>query len=307
VVAIAAGALFLWPSLQARAEVGFTSPSEFPVIQAALGNRAALAADLHGRGGGSARLGENDTYLAEALGITVEELTTARTAAAEKALDQAVADGWLTQKQADALKARGVDGRGSFGHFKLWEASEYSIDFDALLADELGISVDELEAAKDAAIQAQLQAAVSDGSLTQAQADLLLAQHALHGYVEKGALQAEALGMSLDEYQAARQDGKTTADLLTEKGLTSEQFRTNLETAYQAVLDKAVAEGVITQAQADLLSQQGVPGRGLDGAHPGRGMDGLDGRMPGGRHGHGDFAPHSPETAPTQTSPTSNS
>src|SRR5687767_12844048 len=45
----------------------------------------------------------DDTYLADALGITVAELETAREEARTAAIEQAVEDGLLTREQADEL------------------------------------------------------------------------------------------------------------------------------------------------------------------------------------------------------------
>ena len=71
--------------------------------------------------------------------------------------------------------------------------------------------------------------------------------------------------------------------LLDEQGLTSEEFQQALQAAYEAALQKAVADGVITQEQADqLLSQQ-------DGCFRMPGLPGMDGRKHGGPEGFGGF------------------
>jgi len=122
----------------------------------------------------------HDTYLAQALGITTEALQTARTAAHEAAIQQAVKDGLITQAQADAMlnktgAQRGVriDLRGT------------AIDNEALLAQALNITVEKLQAAKETA--AALAQAVTDGRITQAQADQITAERALAKYIaDKG-------------------------------------------------------------------------------------------------------------------------
>lgn len=102
-----------------------------------------------GRGGmkfgfGHGELGsEYQSYLAEALGITVEELQAAQVKAQDAMIDQAVADGNLTQEQADLMKAR-----------------------QAFMQYYTGQSQQALEDALSAAVEA--------GALTQEQADLLL-------------------------------------------------------------------------------------------------------------------------------------
>jgi hypothetical protein len=190
--------------------------------------------------------GASDTYLAEALGITAAELQTAQQAANEAAIDQALADGLITQAQADALKARGASfGRGFHGFFGLGDSA---IDMNALLADALGITTDELAAARVEAQGLALAAAVEAGDITQEQADQMQAEQALKTYLD-------------------------------EQG-----FQTQVQTLYENLVQQAVQAGVLTQAQADaILSEQGAFGgmRGFDGMHGFEGMRGRGGRMHG--------------------------
>ena len=132
-----------------------------------------------------------------------------------------------------------------------------NIDRQALLADALGITVDELEAANEKADLAGVQQAFDDGWLGQNQADLMTAQIKLRNFVDHDALLADALGMTAEEAAAARADGKSMRTLLAEKGLDPADVATAMQTAVQAQLDKAVTDGIITQAQADLLKNQG--------------------------------------------------
>lgn len=197
---------------------------------------AAPAAHRGGPMGG----GFDDTYLAEALGITAAELQTAQQTANEAAIDQALAQGLITQAQADALKERSdMFGRGGHGFFGLGDSA---IDMNALLAEALGISTDELAAARVEAQDLALAAAVEAGNITQEQADQMKAQQALKSYLE-------------------------------EQG-----FDDQVQTLYERLVQQAVQAGVITQEQADaILGNSGRFGgmRDFDGFH-GRGM-----RMPG--------------------------
>jgi len=153
------------------------------------------------------------------------------------------------------------------------------IDYEALLAEALGISVEELQAAQQQAYSAALDQAVENGDLTSEEADLMRAQQALKDYIDPEALQAEALGMTVEELQAAREEGKSMADLLEEQGLTAAEVRTALQAAYEDAIQQAVSDGVITQEQADLILSNGFGMRGLPGLEPfGRG---------GGHGGHG--------------------
>lgn len=129
----------------------------------------------HGRGAD----GAGAEALAGALGISVDELTTAFQTAREAALAQAVEDGLITQAQADALLAReGVHPMG--GRWGGW-LSQNGVDFEAHLADALVIPVEELQEAYDEAYLARIEQAVEDGSLTREQADFLIGRHALSG------------------------------------------------------------------------------------------------------------------------------
>jgi len=191
--------------------------------------------DRDGRGGPG---GVTDENLAAALGITTDQLQAAEKTADAEALKEAVSKGIITQDQADQMSAKGFPGR----HF----GGPDGIDYDALLAKALNVSTDQLKAARQEAFKTTIANAVKDGSMTQAQADEMLARNALANDVN---------------------------------------FQASMKTAYEAALKQAVSDGTITQAQADALSQQSQqwgggpgfgPGFGPDGHHGGgRGMPGM--------------------------------
>jgi hypothetical protein len=149
--------------------------------------------------------------------------------------------------------------------------SQNGIDYEALLAEALGITPEKLQEAKTQAFNASIDQAVTDGKLTQEQADLMKGRQAL---------------------------------------FSSESFRTAMQTAYEAAIKAAVSSGVITQAQADLiLEQAGNRFDGMRGLGPGFGDFGGPGgfgpdfgsRGPG-RHGgwgNGFTQPPAPQTAPS--------
>ena len=114
--------------------------------------------------------------LADALGISLETLQAAEKTATSEALQQAVADGLITQAQADQFSQNSANGFPMRG---LPFLKNSSIDYDALLAKALGISTDELKAGYQKAFQASLDQAVAAGTLTQAQADLLKGHYLL--------------------------------------------------------------------------------------------------------------------------------
>jgi hypothetical protein len=174
----------------------------------------------------------SDSYLADALGITAEELTAAQQKAWELGIQKALDEGLITQAQADALKN---NQRGGFAMLGRWSLSKGDIDSEALLAEALGITVEKLQEAKQTASDARLAQAVEDGRITQEQADMMKAREALQKYFE-------------------------------EKGF------------YKSAVDQAAKDGVITQEQADAILSQS--GRGMFGF-------GLGGCGRGGMRGHG--------------------
>lgn len=92
------------------------------------------------------------------------------------------------------------------------------------------------------------------------------------------AAMAEALGMTAEELNAELAAGKTMWQVAEAKGLSLEDFQTLMLDARKAALEKLVADGVITQAQADwmLSRMQGMWGRG--GGQGGCPMHGGGGR-----------------------------
>lgn len=100
---------------------------------------------------------------------------------------------------------------------------------------------------------------VDDGTITQAQADAV--ETALeearpaggHRGIRHHGLDAaaDALAMSEDDVRDALADGKTLADLAGEKGITVEALVDALVAEHRARLDEEVAEGDLTQEEAD--------------------------------------------------------
>lgn len=186
--------------------------------------------------------GASEQELASALGIDITKLQEAQKTANAEALKQAVSDGLITQKQADQFSSGNM--RDGFPGGMGWLAKN-GIDFNALLAKALGITTDQLQAARQKAEDAKIDSAVANGSMTQEQADLFKGRQAL------------------------------SADT---------KFQASMQSAYEAGIQQAVKDGVITQAQADLILKQGnifSERGGLDGpgfGHPGKGNGGGPGR-----------------------------
>jgi polyhydroxyalkanoate synthesis regulator phasin len=210
----------------------------------------------------------------------------------DAAIDKAVEAELITQEQADEMKVWGGFGRhGGFGVFDRTPKSvtDGDIDENALLADALGITIDKLQAARETANQSAIDQAIAEGLITQEQADVMLARKNVKSYLDRDTLLAKALGMSVEDLQAAYDNGETLSTLMSANGLDATTMREKLQTAYTEVLAQAVKDGVITQEQADEMSQDG---RGFGMMPGGMGMP-FEGRS--GDHGRGD---HRGESVP---------
>ncbi len=145
--------------------------------------------------------------VASILGITVEEYDAAVEQAQEQVVDEALAEGWLTEDQAEMFKWRmdqapgfGMRGMGKgFGGFdrglfgrgnNLLSTAADKLDMSltdlltelqdgksiADIADEKGVSTQDIVDAYITELKEDLEAAVEDGNMTQKQADWMLEQ-----------------------------------------------------------------------------------------------------------------------------------
>ena len=150
------------------------------------------------------------------------------------------------------------------------------------LAEELGVDWAEVQTTLQAARAEVLAQAVADGNITQEQADNMLNREGWRSglgdghyfplgnsgeggrWVEMKATIAEALGITEADLEAARAEGKTPQELAEELGVDWAEVQTTLQAARAEVLAQAVADGNITQEQADnMLNRQGSrPGAG---------------------------------------------
>lgn len=191
------------------------------------------------------------------------------------------------------------DGAWGFRGMKIWgEMGRHAGggEWQTYLAEALGITVDQLDDAQQRAFEAAMADAVTAGDITQEQADRMLAAHALKAYIDRQAVLATALGMTPEELDAAFAEGQTIRDLMDEKGLDAETLMTNAQAAYEAAVQQAVADGVITQAQADeIMAGETFHffGHGERGGH-----------HHGGRGGHGFGFPRMPDSTTPDTNDT---
>jgi uncharacterized protein YidB (DUF937 family) len=99
----------------------------------------------------------------------------------------------------------------------------------------------------------------------------------LHDYMI--AAYAEKLNISVADLEARVDQGETMSQIALSTGLTVDQFRTLMVEARTQAIEQAVADGTLTQAQADWMSQRGAGqmaggqmgnGRGMSGAGQGQ-------------------------------------
>ena len=158
--------------------------------------------------------GDIDTEaLAEALGISLEELVEARSVAFENLIDKAVELDFITQEDADEIKSEEQVNRRVLHKYlslaEIAELKEYQFYLDAL-----NITEEEFEAAIETVQQEKLETAVAKGILTQEQAD------------------------AITGWQALKEDTK---------------FNDSIKEAYTSAIEEALEDGTISQAQADAL------------------------------------------------------
>jgi len=83
---------------------------------------------------------------------------------------------------------------------------------------------------------------------------------------------AEILGLTVEELQAARDAGQRLDQIVETQGLTMEEFQAAMQAAKIAQINQAVADGELTQEQADAMIERiengDGPGRGGRGNGP---------------------------------------
>jgi len=192
--------------------------------------------------------------------------------AAELGVDAEDLQAALTEAREAAFAAAQEDGAFGFrGHRGFAGGEEFQTYLADALAD-IGVTVEELQAAQEAARDQLLEEMVAAGTIDAEQADMIKARKALKEYIDREAILEEVLGLSLEELQEAREAGTPMSELLGDR--TFQEFGAEMQAAHEAAVEQAVADGVITADQAEQL--QNGPRSGFAG--PG----GFGGR--GGRH-----------------------
>jgi hypothetical protein len=156
---------------------------------------------------------------------------------------------------------------------------DFAAKFKEALAGILGISVEKYDSAVEQAQKQVLDQAVAEGWLTQEQADLYQWRMnqaprkgmwgmgkgfggmgpGMHGFGMGDSLvsiAADKLGMKLTDLLTELQNGKSIADVAKEKGVDTQVIVDAYVAQAKETLDKAVADGNITQKQADYQLEQ---------------------------------------------------
>jgi hypothetical protein len=154
---------------------------------------------------------------------------------------------------------------------------DFAERFKEALAEALGISVETYDAAVDQAQAQVMDEALAEGWLTDEQAQLLRWRmeqapgiemrgmgHDLgrfgRGMMGAGdrmlSIAADALDLSLTDLLTALQDGNSIADVAAEQGVDTQVIVDAYVTELQEDLDEAIAEGRVTQNQADYALEQ---------------------------------------------------
>lgn len=192
--------------------------------------------------------------LAEALGMSIDELTEAKAIAVANTIDQALELGLITQEEVDERISEETSNR--WGLLKLLSKDERDqLDYDAFLFEALGITEEEYKAAIETIWQTKLEGAVAEGTLTQEEADAIAGQRAL---------------------------------------MDNAKFKQSIKDAYEAAIAQALEDGTITQAQADALFAK-LENANFSIFHSK--VEHGEGHHPGGRHSkpHDDLAPEGGE------------
>ncbi len=189
------------------------------------------AENAFGRRGHRARGGHHMEVIAEQLGMTREEIRTELQASLEAGTPKSIAD----------------------------------------LATEQGVAIESIESAILAQMSEHLAQKVADGDITQEQADEKLAnaseriserlsqpfegkpegRHGRRGGQQGMAVIIEQLGISGEELRAELQAGKSIADVAAEQGVSLDAIEDALMSQLSEKLAERVANGDMTQEEAD--------------------------------------------------------
>ena len=137
---------------------------------------------------------------------------------------------------------------------------------DAVLAEKLNVTVEELQAAREEARLQVINDAAAAGDITAEQAERLRnaepgelrGRHGpgKHGFRGAGAIfvtVAETLGMTKEEFVAELRAGKSPAAIAEENGVSSDQLKATIVANVTATVTSKAQSGDLTQEMADKI------------------------------------------------------
>jgi hypothetical protein len=197
-------------------------------------------------------------------------------------------------RDREEVKARLADALGMT--VEEFEASIESGETLESLAEANGVSLEELRQVMDDLFDEGLAEAVEEGRLTQEQANQILedraAKRAVAEVFDRDVLHeavAEALGLTVDEFEAAMASGERISTLAENADITLEELGDIMQVYKEEALAQALAAGQITQDQANEMLERMESGGGWRGGKFGghRGPGCEDGGMFEGPEGGG--------------------
>jgi len=202
---------------------------------------------------------------------------------------------YLTAAMAESLGITAEDLQ------KRLEAGERMWD----IAKEKGVSTEDFRTKMDEAFKKAIAAALAAGDITQAQADQRSQNRENGNGMRRGGMRnsqfgpmrdymqtamANVLGITTQELKTRFDAGEKMLDIIQKQGLTVDEFHTKMVEAGTKAINQAVADGKLTQEQADRIieNMKNRPSTGLGGGGRGR----------GGMHGGGNGTPAAPGSTP---------
>ena len=162
-------------------------------------------------GEGDRPMGKYEGALADALGITTEELQSAYDAVWKESIEAAVKDSKLSEDQAEQMLAD-----GTFPLRRRGGPIGFGAEKNTLLAAELEITVSTLEAAQAKAHDTVIAEALKNGDLSEVQVEMMQARRAIAPYLQQA--MTDAFKNAVDQALSDEAITPTQADLLLENG-----------------------------------------------------------------------------------------
>jgi uncharacterized protein YidB (DUF937 family) len=176
--------------------------------------------------------------------------------------------------------------------------------YTELLAEELGISVDELNEARLSARNAAIDELVAEGKLTQEQGEEMKSHELGEGFREHfgkgpgGKLvkavvnvfqsAADIIGLPVEEVRERIAGGESLAEIAQSEGISADELKADLVAKLTTDINAAVASGELSQERANMLLEHldEMVERAInhEGGQMGQGFEGMRRFGPGNRN-----------------------